>query len=67
MLNLLEESSHLGCNRRYLWRPSGAVDDSGDLCEIVKFSDEPRSWFVNNSIQTGMGLGSADMGCMMQY
>ena len=29
------------------------MDDSGDLCEILKFSDEPRSWFVDNSIQTG--------------
>ena len=43
-----------GCSRRYLWRPASEIDDSGDLCEILKFSDEPRSWFVDNSIQTGM-------------
>ena len=36
-----------------MWKRSGEGDGRGDLCEVIKFSDEPRSWFVDNSIQSG--------------
>ena len=28
--------------------------DRNEICEVLKFSDEPRSWFIGNSVQTGI-------------
>ena len=47
--------SPLGSDRRYLWWHSAdSSSDCGNLCEVLKFTDEPRSWFVENSVQTGV-------------
>lgn len=34
--------------RRYL-----LSRDETEICEVLKFSDEPRSWFIGNSVQRG--------------
>ena len=37
-----------GSAKRYLLSKDGA-----NICEVLEFSDEPRSWFIGNSVQRG--------------
>ena len=39
---------NVGTERQYL-----IIQDSQLLCEVQRCSDEPRSWFVGESVQTG--------------
>ena len=37
-----------GSAKRYL-----LSKNETDICEVLEFSDEPRSWFIGNSVQRG--------------
>ncbi len=45
------------CARRYLLRrrrERNCVSVENELYEVMKFSDGPRSWFIDNTLQTGV-------------
>ena len=42
----------VGCSCKYLLKEESGCQSS-ELCEIFKFSDDPRSWFIGNTINTG--------------
>lgn len=44
-------------SRRYLFKEVPLETCSGQICEILKFAEDPRSWFVGNTIQTGETKG----------
>ena len=43
----------LGACCKYLLREVEGEGGSSELCEILKFSDGPRSWFIGDSVHTG--------------
>lgn len=47
----------VGCFCKYLLKEEPEEEGSGcrssEICEILKFSDDPRSWFIGNTINTG--------------
>ena len=51
--------SHLiiGCLKKYYikrQKVDPVADGACEVCEVTKLSDEPRSWFIDNTVQTGM-------------
>ena len=38
-----------GLRRQYL-----VSEEARKICEVQKCSDEPRSWFIGDTVQTGM-------------
>ena len=53
-INPSPPNSGTGC--KYLLREAEGGDGSSDLCEVLKFTDDPRSWFIGNSVHTGKML-----------
>lgn len=52
-----------GTERQYL-----IIQDSQLLCEVQRCSDEPRSWFVGESVQTGQKcVNNGEEGSKMSY
>ncbi len=44
-------NSDTGC--KYLLRETEEGDGKSELCEVLKFTDDPRSWFIGNSVHAG--------------
>ena len=47
----LRVSYNAGSERKFL-----VSRESRQICEVLKWSDEPRSWFIGDSVQTGIIL-----------
>ena len=44
-------SYNAGSERKFLFSR-----ESRQICEVLKCSDEPRSWFIGDSVQTGINI-----------
>lgn len=65
----------IGEGRKYLLSSGEDEHDGNTVCEIIKYSEDPHSWFIGDTIQKGKWyiiktrlqvLGNADQSFLVQ-